>query len=52
VLFRNCHDANKLGALDAPRAVVYFIRSFRGLLNCVAALYSPEQCENWHSDLS
>ncbi|MGV8859427.1 alpha/beta fold hydrolase [Rhodoglobus sp.] len=44
-------DAEYLGALRAIRVPVHFIRAPRGLLNQVPALYSPEQCEQWHREL-
>jgi lipase len=43
-------DVEYHGALRGLEMPVHFIRAPRGLLNQVPALYSPEQCDHWHSD--
>ncbi|MBH0010340.1 alpha/beta fold hydrolase [Salinibacterium sp. SWN1162] len=44
-------DARYRAALDGLSMPVHFIRAPRGLLNQVPALYSPEQCDQWRSEL-
>jgi pimeloyl-ACP methyl ester carboxylesterase len=44
-------DADYRHGLDGLAMPVHFIRAPRGLLNQVPALYSPEQCEQWRSEL-
>ncbi|MDJ0335295.1 alpha/beta hydrolase [Salinibacterium sp. G-O1] len=44
-------DTRYRAALGELRMPVHFIRAPRGLLNQIPALYSPEQCEEWRSEL-
>ncbi|EAR25125.1 hypothetical protein A20C1_01016 [marine actinobacterium PHSC20C1] len=44
-------DTRYRAALDTLSMPVHFIRAPRGLLNQVPALYSPEQCVDWRSEL-
>ena len=44
-------DAHYRAALDGLSMPVHFIRAPRGLLNQLPALYSPEQCDQWRSEL-
>ncbi|GHD82534.1 pimeloyl-ACP methyl ester carboxylesterase [Salinibacterium amurskyense] len=44
-------DAQYRAALEGLSMPVHFIRAPRGLLNQVPALYPPEQCDHWRSEL-
>ncbi|MBH0025244.1 alpha/beta fold hydrolase [Salinibacterium sp. SWN248] len=44
-------DTDYLAGLQGLTMPVHFIRAPRGLLNQVPALYSPEQCDHWRSEL-
>lgn len=44
-------DTEYRAALNELSMPVHFIRAPRGLLNQVPALYSPEQCDQWRSEL-